>query len=211
MVKMGERSGSTEGGARLELWHEAVRKLALLLFPLVALLLVAGHELIVTLFTERFRASVPIFLISSLTIALATLPTDSALRTFNQTGFLVKMNVIRLLVVAASISPLLSTFGLPGAAASVVLGTLAVKAVALVRIRRMLDVRVTQLLPWRDLIMTLTVAGASACVAWLAKSSLPTSTFMSMLVAGVVYAGAYAAGAQLLGLVQWNAPAAPAV
>jgi len=211
MVKMGERSGPSAHAARLELWHEAVRKLALLLFPLVVLLLVAGHELIVFLFTERFRASVPIFLISSLTIGLAALPTDSALRTYRQTGVLVVMNVIRLLVVAVSILPLLATFGLPGAAVSLVLGTLAVKSFALARIRRMLDVPLTQLLPWRDLAMTLAVAGAAGSIAWVAKSTLTSATFASMTVAGLVFVAAYAAGATTFGLINGSAPAAPAM
>lgn len=211
MVKMGERSRPSEHAVRLELWHEAVRKLALLLFPLVVLLLVAGHELIIFLFTERFRASVPIFLIASLTIALAALPTDSALRTYKQTGVLIGMNVVRLLVVAASIRPLLSAFGLPGAAVSVVLGSLAVKTVALVRIRRMLDVPVAQLLPWRDLAMTLGVAGTAGSIAWVAKSTLATSIFASMIVSGLVFVGAYAAGATFCGLINGSAPAAPAL
>jgi O-antigen/teichoic acid export membrane protein len=211
MVKMGERSGPSAHAARLELWHEAVRKLALLLFPLVVLLLVAGHELIVFLFTERFRASVPVFLISSLTIGLAALPTDSALRTYRQTSVLVVMNVIRLLVVAVSILPLLATFGLPGAAVSLVLGTLAVKTFALARIRRMLDVPLTQLLPWRDLAMTLAVAGVAGSIAWVAKSTLTSATFASMTVAGLVFVGAYAAGATIFGLINGSAPTAPAM
>jgi O-antigen/teichoic acid export membrane protein len=211
MVKMGERSGPSERGARLELWHEAVRKLALLLFPLVALLLVAGHELIVFLFTERFRASVPVFLISSLTIALAAFPTDSALRTYSRTSVLVGMNVIRLVVVAASVFPLLKTFGLPGAAISVVLGTVAVKGFALVRIRQMLEVPVAQLLPWRDLVMTLVVSTGAGAIAWTAKSTFGTSTFISMTIGGLVFVGAYAGGAAFLGLINGSAPPAPAV
>lgn len=209
MVKMGERAGPAGRGARLELWHEAVRKLAMLLFPLVALLLVAGHELIVFLFTEGFRASVPVFLISSLTIAFAALPTDSALRSYGQTGVLVGMNIVRLAVVAVSIGPLLSIFGLPGAAVSLVLGTVAVKVVALVRIRRLLDVAAVQLLPWRDMAMTLAVASVAASLAWAAKTTLATSTFASMTIAGLVFVGAYAAGAMALGIVNGSAPAAP--
>lgn len=211
MVKMGERSGPAGRSARLELWHEAVRKLALLLFPLVALLLVAGHELIVFLFTERFRASVPIFLISSLTIALAAMPTDSALRTYSQTGVLVRMNVLRLLVVAVSIRPLLLALGLPGAALSFVLGAVAVKAFALFRIREMLEVPVTQLLPWRDMAMTGGVAASAGAIAWVAKSTFATSTFASMTVGGLVFVAAYAAGAFVFGLINGSAPVAPAV
>jgi O-antigen/teichoic acid export membrane protein len=210
MVKLGERSGPGEGAARLALWHEAVSKLGLLLFPLVALLLVAGDQLIITLFTERFRASIPIFLISSLTIAFAAFPTDSALRSYEQTRFLFGMNVIRLVVVAASIAPLLLGFGLPGAAVSVVLGTVAVKAVALLRIRRLLQVDASALLPWRDLAATLGVAGTAGSIAWLAKTALVSSGVASMLIAGAVFVTCYATGVQLLGLLRGNASAAPA-
>lgn len=211
MVKMGERSKPSERGTRVELWHEAVRKLALLLFPLVALLLVAGHELIVFLFTERFRASVPIFLISSATIALAALPTDSALRTYSQTGVLVRMNVLRLLVVAVSIRPLLLALGLPGAAVSLVLGTIAVKVFALVRLRRLLDVPVAHFLPWRELAVTTALSSAAAMLAWTAKTTLVSSIFASMTIAGVVFVAAYAVGAHALGLINGRALVAPAL
>jgi O-antigen/teichoic acid export membrane protein len=211
MVKMGERSSPTEHRARLELWYEAVRKLAMLLLPLVALLLVAGSELIVFLFTERFRASVPVFLIFSLTIAFAALPTDSALRAYGETGMLFRMNVVRLAVVGASILPLIGAFGLAGAAASVVLGTVAVKAVALVRLRRLLGVGVLQLLPWRDVGTTLALSGAASLLAWGAKSMFVSSTFVSMSVAGIVFVAAYAAGVRALAVWNGSPPAAPAV
>lgn len=212
MVKMGERLGPAEHGARLELWHEAVRKLSLLLFPLMALLLVAGRELIIVLFTERFRASVPIFLISSLTIVLAALPTDSALRTYSQTGILVQMNVIRLAVVAASVGPLLWALGLSGGAVSVVLGTLAVKTFALVRLRRMLDVPVAQLLPWRDIAITLALAATAASIAWSAKNAFTTSTFVSMVIGGLVFVAVYAGGVTILNITtHGRAPEAPAI
>lgn len=209
MVKMGERNGPGARRARLELWYEAVQKLALLLFPLLALILVVGQELIVFLFTDAFRASVPVFLISSATIALAALPTDSALRTYGETGVLVKMNAVRLTVVAASIGPLLSTFGLPGAAVSLVLGSLTVKGLALARIRQLLDVPAKLLLPWRDLGLTLGVACGAAALAWLAKSTLASTTFASLAIGGLVFSGAYAGGAMALGVVNGRAPAAP--
>jgi O-antigen/teichoic acid export membrane protein len=211
MVKMAERAGPSEHAARLELWYEAVRKLALLLLPLVALLLVAGGELIVFLFTERFRASVPVFLISSVAIAFAALPTDSALRAFGDTGILFKMNVVRLVVVGASIYPLLSSFGLAGAAVSVVLGTVAVKAVALAKLRHLLGVGVLQLLPFRDLATTVVLSGAASLLAWGAKSMFVGSTFVSMTVAGLVFVASYVAGVRALAVSNGSPPAAPAV
>lgn len=211
MVKMAERSASARSGASLLLWHDAVRKLAMLLFPLAALTFVAGHELIVLLFTERFRASVPVFLVSTATIVLAALPTDSALRAYSQTGALFGMNVVRLVVVAASIGPLLALLGLTGGAVSVVLGTVAVKAVALERIRRVMGVPAAQLLPWRYLFTTLGISAVAAGLALAAKSTVAGSTLASLAVGGVVFAGAYLGGASLFGVVSGNAPAAPAI
>ena len=211
MVKMAERSGPADNGARLELWYEAVRKLALLLLPLVALLLVAGRELIMFLFTERFAASVPVFLVSSLAIAFAALPTDSALRAYGDTRVLFTMNVVRLAVVGGSIVPLLSGFGIVGAAASMVLGTVAVKTVALVRLRRLLGVGTAQLLPYRDLASTLALSVGAALLAWGAKSLLVTSVFASMTVAGVVFVITYLAGVRMLAPSNGSPPVAPAV
>ena len=45
------------------IWHETVRKLALVFFPLVCLLLVTARDVIVTLFTETYVASVPVFMV----------------------------------------------------------------------------------------------------------------------------------------------------
>ena len=210
MVKMAERTGAGERGARLELWHEAVRKLATLLLPLVALLFAAGRELIVFLFTDSFRASVPVFLIASLSIAFAALPTDSALRSYGETGVLLRMNVVRLTVVAASIYPLLAWLGLAGAALSMVLGTVAVKMVAMVRLRTLLEVGVSELLPWRDLAGTLALSSAAGVLAWGAKNLL-SSNFASMTLAGVVFVAAYLAGLRGLGTSNGSPPAAPAV
>lgn len=211
MVKMGERSAPSEHAARLELWHEAVRKLAMLLLPLVALLLVAGRELIIFLFTKRFAASVPVFLVFSLTIAFASLPTDSALRSYGETGVLFTMNVIRLVVVGPSVLPLLASFGLMGAALSMVLGTVAVKTYALFRLRALLGVGVRRLLPYRDLGTTCAIALASAALAWAAKHTFTSSTFISMTVAGVVFVAAYVAGVRTVGISNGSAPAAPAL
>jgi O-antigen/teichoic acid export membrane protein len=211
MVKMAERSNDAARGPSLELWHEAVHRLALLLLPVLAVLLVVGRDLIVFLFTERFRASVPVFMVFTLTIGLAVLPTDSALRAYRQTGALLGLNVLRLFVVAASILPLLAAFGLSGAALSVVLGALAFKLAGLVRIGRLLEAPVRRLLPWRDLAGTLGVTGTASAAAWLAKETLSSSLFGRLAVAGVVFSVVYVGGALLIGAVQADAPAQPAV
>ncbi|MBF8300271.1 MAG: hypothetical protein HW394_641 [Acidobacteria bacterium] len=65
MVRMadGER-----GRPALALWHDTVGRLAFLLFPLAVFLVISARYLIVGLFTATYAASVPIFMISALTM-----------------------------------------------------------------------------------------------------------------------------------------------
>ena len=78
-------------------------------------LFVVARELIVTLFTTTYAASVPIFMVWSLTILPSIFAVDAVLRVFAQTRFLLVMNLMRLAIVAALIGWFLSAFGLSGA------------------------------------------------------------------------------------------------
>ncbi len=128
-------------------------------FPLVAVLLVAAHDLIVLLFTERYRASVPVFMVGTAVIALSVLATDTVLRVYAQTGFLLRLNAVRLGVIAALIAPLIAAWELPGAMLVTALATAVAKGLALGRIRRLLGVGFAGLLPWRSLLATGAAAG----------------------------------------------------
>jgi len=191
MVKM---SGEIQNGrtdSAVEVWRETTRKLSLLLFPLFGLALASAHEVIVLLFSAQYSASVPIFMVWSGTILLATLQTDSALRVYAQTRLLAALNVLRLVVIVGLIYTFLSIFGLIGAVLLTLLATCVYKALSLMRLRGLMGVRMTALLPWKSLSC---VGGASALalMSSMVAHALPGLSIISrLLVIGIIYMSVY--------------------
>jgi O-antigen/teichoic acid export membrane protein len=113
MVRLAERADAAQ--ETLAIWHGTVTRLALVIFPLAVLLVIGAREIITVLFTTRYLASVPIFMLWSLSMLPAVFCVDSMLRALAQTRFLFVLNLVRLVVVAVLVGPLLSAFGMRGA------------------------------------------------------------------------------------------------
>jgi O-antigen/teichoic acid export membrane protein len=191
MVRMAESLREGRAEAAREIWASTTRALALVFFPLLALLLVVASDLIVFLFTETYRASVPIFMIWSLSVALTVLQTDGGLRVFAATRFLVVLGALRLVLTAGLIGACMSLFGLVGAVLLTIAVAMVAKAVAVVRIKGLMGVGLRGLLPWRALGGTAAVAVVAAGPALAVRSTMGGSTFGRLALTGLVYAGSY--------------------
>jgi len=191
MVKMAE--GAREGRDRtaLALWHETTGRLATIIFPLAALLLLTARGIIVTLFTARYVASVPIFMIWCLTIVPSAFSVDAVLRVYARTRFLLAMNVARLVLIAISIGWFLSTFGLAGAVLVTLLSTTVVKTLGVFRIARLLKVGLGDVLPWGRLAGTAIQAGIAAAPAFWVNQAV-SSPAPAAVATGTVYALTFA-------------------
>ena len=189
MVKMAE--DSTDRHLALSLFHETVSRLAFLLLPLGVGLSVLAAPFIVTLFTTKFEAGVPIFAVWALTVIPAAIAVDAMLRVYAQTRFLLVMNLVRLGMVAAFIGWFLGAFGLIGAVLITLLATVAAKALAIVRIASLLQVDVTGVLPWRALGRMTVRAVAAAAPAWIAAHTLADLPAVALAAGGFIYAVTY--------------------
>ncbi len=204
MVRMGESLRDGKPEAALLAWHDTVRKLALLFFPVLALLLVVGDELIVLLFTDAYAEAGPLFKVGSLIIASAAVPTDSVLRVFAETRFIFILNLVRVVVVIATIGFFLSVFHLGGAIFVTVLSTTLTKAVALVRVRHLMHVRWRELLPWRSLGSGAAVAAAAGLAALGFRSSVSMPALPMLMASSAVCGVAYVGLAAAFGVVPKN-------
>jgi hypothetical protein len=135
-----------------------------------------------------------------LTVLPVALLTDGVLRVHAQMPFLLAVAVVKLVLLALLLGPLLSAFGLPGAVLGVLLVTLVGKAIALARIQRLLGCGVAGLLPWAALAQALAIATAAGVVALALKAALGLPDVPGLLVTGAAYAAAYAA------LLWWAGP-----
>jgi len=194
MVAMQERLKQGRMRAILEIWHDTTWKLALLLVPLVALIAVVARDLIVLLFSSRYLESVPIFITWSAMILLAPLQVDGVLRVFAETRLIMALNLVRVALIAGLLKWSLSALHLVGPVLVVGLALLIFKIAALARIRTLLHVRTSELLPWRDLANLVVIAGTAAMAARLASTLLRAPLAVHLLATSAVY------GVALVGL-----------
>jgi O-antigen/teichoic acid export membrane protein len=189
MVKMAEDASHRE--AAVALWHETICRLAFLMVPLSVFLFVIARDLIVTLYTTTYLASVPIFMVWSLTILPSIFAVNAVLRVFAQTRFLLMMNLVRLAMVAGLIGWFLSVFGMSGAVLVTLLSTAIVNLVGVAKIARLLHVPLSEALPWSRLGGVVARAGIAALpVLWLTRE-LVLSPVAGLMAGGVVYGTIY--------------------
>ena len=141
MVKMAEDGFESRSPAALALWHDTTRRLALVIFPLAVFLLVMARDIIVVLFTSSYLASVPIFMLWTLTIVFSVPCVDAVLRAHAQTRFLFGLNVLRLALVLGLTGWFLSLYRTAGRRArDARLARRIVRVAGVVRIARLLGV-----------------------------------------------------------------------
>jgi O-antigen/teichoic acid export membrane protein len=194
-VMMVEMSAARERGAAdaLRLWHDTIGRLSFMIFPIAAFLVLMAREIIVVLFTATYEASVSIFMLWSLTILAAVLAVDGVLRAFAQTRYLVAQNVVHLAIVAALVGPFLTYFGLGGAVLVTLLATAVVRTMAVRRISRLMGVRASQALPWKQLATAATCASVAVVPTFFIAKAVTLPPLVALFLAALTYGPTYAA------------------
>ena len=202
MVGMGDAMRRGDREAALGIWLDTTHKLGLLLVPLVTLLLLVASDLIPFLFTDAYRASVGVFVIWTAAVVLGVLQTDSALRVFAAVRTILLLNVIRLAIVGGLIAWAVSVAGLEGAGLATVLALAVAKALALVRLRRLLGTDWSRILPWKELVTIGGACAAAALPAALLQPRLERGTALTLFVLAAVYLGVLVPLLALVGAVR---------
>jgi len=169
MVNLGEhlRSGRPVAG----LWHQTTERLGLILIPLVAALLITAPELFAVLFPSTYRDSVPIFQVYVLTALFSVLPTDYVLRSYAENRTLLVLKLVQLVTVLSVMHYLVDHFGLVGAVISTLVASVLFKVGAVIRIGRLMQLGVRDLLAWRSLALIFVATGLASIPAALFRSA----------------------------------------
>lgn len=179
----------------IRLAAEAMRKLAIVYFPLFALLAVAGQELIAVLFTPQYLAAWPIFAINILLIpfSIPTTACDSVIRAYAEHRFfLVRMRVISTVLMVVALWFGLRHFGLIGAISVVVATNLLERALIAWKAARVLQVTRSDAPLLADVgkvTIAATAAGLTAAAIRIAMAGAPPAAILTACaaVAGIVY------------------------
>jgi hypothetical protein len=118
---------------------------------------------------------------------------DGVLRAHARTRFLVVMNLVRLVVIVGLVGWLISRFGIVGAVLATLLGTVTVKAMAIVQIARVMNVGMSEVLPWRRLALIAVNAGVPLAPAWAVMDITSEPILVTAALSVAVYGMAYAA------------------
>jgi O-antigen/teichoic acid export membrane protein len=191
MVKMRENLSDGKIADTMGTWRDTTRKLALVFAPLVGLAIVVAHALILTLYTTKYAASVPIFQLWSVSLIFNALLTHSIMRVYAQTRFLIVSNLANLAVVALTITFLMGRLGLIGAVIAALLALASAKVLELWRSKVVMRCSMRELLPWRKLGVIVLIGAVSVVPAFAARilTNLPSIAELFLLPA--IYVATY--------------------
>jgi O-antigen/teichoic acid export membrane protein len=149
----------------IQLMARAMRKLAAVYFPVYALLMVVAHEFIGFLFTRRYLASVPVFMINLTLLLMGILLQDPLFRAdVEQRFFLIRLRVVLCLLLTAGLWFGTTQFGLVGAISAVVFVGVTERIVMAIRFGRILGVTRKDLGLLKDIGKLALAAAAAALV-----------------------------------------------
>jgi len=155
------------------------------------LLVVVARELIVSLYTTTYLASVPIFVAWSLNFLPSIFAVNAVLRVYAQTRFLIVMNVMRLALVAGLIGWFLAAFGMTGAVLVTLLSTALINAVGVMRIAYLLRVSPAHALPWARLAGIFARAGLAAIPVLALAREVTLTPAVGLVVGSLLYGAGY--------------------
>lgn len=175
----------------LRILHQTTMKLALVFFPLTMGMMVVGRDFIVTFFSERYADSVPIFLIYLFTVCLTAMGLDFVPRAFNETTFILRLFIGRLLITVPVVWAMLNFFGLRGAIIGEVLCMSVQKVIVVRKVMRLLRVPVSRIYPWGHLLRIFWVSvfacAGGAVGLFFRSSSVQLALLISIVLYGTVY------------------------
>ncbi|MBK9313211.1 MAG: oligosaccharide flippase family protein [Acidobacteria bacterium] len=189
--------------AIIDLWMDVIRKLAFFFFPAFMALFVLRYEFIVTLFTTKYLASVPIFAVNLFAIVLGIALHMHILRLFDRLKyFRLKLYLVLIPITFGALNLGLSLGGLTGVAIAVVLIQTLDVGLTLVMVGKELGMSRGDLRRLRPLLTTsaATLIAAGATIA--AKLVIASFSDLNRLIIGAAVFGiAYLVAAFTMGVV----------
>ena len=137
--------------------NKSGRLLSCIVFPIFFFLLFFRHQLIITLFTEKYAAAVPIFAVAILVLPLKSYSFTTVLQRLHKGNIINIGSLVDLVLACGLMYPLYLWLGLPGVALSFVITTYLQAGFYLFYSAKLLQVSPLKLIPYVDWIIKLIV------------------------------------------------------
>jgi O-antigen/teichoic acid export membrane protein len=192
-----------ERRAIIPIWLDAVRKLALVVVPICALMFVLRYEIITLLFTSAYSEAAPLFGIYLFSALLPITLTGSPIRAHEEFKFFrFKLHLALLPVTFGALYAGIHAAGLIGAVSALVGVQTLEAAIVLTAVGRRLGFVAGDLHHLRPALKTALAAGAAALAAFAVKLPLAQAhALVKMVLCGAVFGAVYVCAAYAFGAV----------
>jgi len=184
----------------------AINRLAAVQFPMYAILLVAGHDLIVLFYTKTYEASWHIFAVTITLIPLNVFLYDPVVRAYKHLRkFVLFIRIGVLLSLLLGLTPIIRHFGLIGAAVTAVLADLTERLIVGTKVWRTVGGSAQDLSLFADLLRVVGVTFVAALASYSVRLLTGTQPLMVAIAAmGLSFAALYITGFYLFRLPGWE-------
>jgi len=184
----------------------ATNRLAALQFPLFTMLFVAGHDLVVLLYTKAYEASANIFLTSITLLPLGVFLFDPIVRAYpSLRKFLLTVRICVFIALFCVLGPVIRHFGMLGAAMTSVGAQFLERVFIAWGAARAVEARPHDLRLYTDLFKITGVTVFAALVAYMVRNLIPPSLLVPRIIAvGVCVSAIYLPAMYVFRLPGWE-------
>ncbi|WP_447979444.1 lipopolysaccharide biosynthesis protein [Candidatus Nitrospira bockiana] len=177
----------------ISIWHSTAKYLALVFIPASMLLFVIRNEFIEVLFTDAYKASIPIFSVAVFALPLNAILPDGVLRAYGDTKKILLITCVSCLAMGVLVYPLIELAGLAGAAMSWLLSLALNRYLLLLRSSQLLGIGFRELLPWKTYGTVWQQALIAAVIVEAMKSIVQVSAHARLTLGLALFLAIYAA------------------
>jgi O-antigen/teichoic acid export membrane protein len=183
------------------LWHQTVRKTALIVLPLSMMLIALAEQAVVVVAGQKYAAAAPLFQLFTLVMLQRVASYGSMLQSIGETRSLLATSTLMIVTNMALSYPFTIAFGFPGAAIATVCANVPPLLFTLWRISIGMQTTIRGVMPWGFYAKTLALAAVVAAGVWWLQSVLPWSAGATLAVCAVAYLATYFVIARALRLI----------
>jgi O-antigen/teichoic acid export membrane protein len=189
-VILPEMNKKSDTKAICELYSGAVRKNALILFPIFTFCLVFAPNIIEILYSAKYLDSVPFFRIYLISMPLRIATYGLLFQVFNKTKYIFVISLVTLLLNTIMSLIMIKLIGIKGPAISAIVVTYITVAVYLYLIINKLKIKLSNLFPTSALLRT-ALSSIICAIISLSALSLKVYIVWQFIIGAVIYALCY--------------------
>lgn len=186
MPELVKRFENNQVAEMLALWHNAIRKVALIFISMMSFFIVFGNEIIVILFSEKYLGSVIFFQIYLCALPMRVANYGPILMAIGKTRYIFTISIIGMVSNIVLNYIFIRLFGMKGAAIASVIAAYLLALLSIMAIKKELGVSLASVFPWKMFLkMSLISLVVAFCTLPIHKLNL--NPVLTVLLAGIVY------------------------